>query len=253
MKLTFERRTAVLTGMEVRGASGSDVKLTGYASTFDQSYDMGWYEETVDASAFRRTLGQSPDVRFLINHEGSALARTTTGTLTLDDSDKIGLRAEATVNKNHTRVADLLIEIERGDTNQMSFGFRTLEDSWNQDMTKRRMLALDLNGGDVSSVTFAANPTTSIGLRSGGRPGAEAIYNAIRHLSTRAASDDDIASVLSRALTYFSSIDLPNAQDELAEMLGTAAPVIEDELTSELQVNASKALLEFRKRSALAL
>jgi len=53
----------------------------------------------------------------------------------------------------------------------------------------------------------------------------------MRALEHRAASDEDIASVLTRALGYFTAVDLivDNAQDEIAEALGIPNP--DDEAT----------------------
>src|ERR1035437_9561901 len=102
-----------VTGLEVR--EGSDaLTLTGYASTFEQPYDMGWYAETVNSGAFKRTLGQSPDVRLLINHAGLPLARTASGTLTLD-TDSRGLHVSATLDPSDPDVASLVPKMKRGD------------------------------------------------------------------------------------------------------------------------------------------
>lgn len=245
---TFERRMAV-TGLEVREEDDS-LTLSGYASTFSQPYDMGWYTESVDPDAFKRTLGQKPDVRLLINHDGLPLARTTSGTLSLS-TDKKGLLASASLDRNDPDVQAIVPKMQRGDLNEMSFGFRVLEDIWENDMTVRTLRSLDLNGGDVSVVTYPANPNTSVSVRAGGRA-IDAISSALRCLETRAASDEDIASVLTRALAYFSSIDMivDTAQDELADALGIPNPDVEEDAdkAAEMQANAAKALLELRKR-----
>jgi len=229
---TFERRMAVA-GLEVREASDS-VTLTGYASTFDQPYDMGWYMETVDAGAFKRTLGQKPDVRLLINHDGLPLARTTSGTLTLD-TDKRGLMVSAELDPTDPDVASLVPKMKRGDLNQMSFAFRTQEDIWENDMTKRTLLGLDLADGDVSVVTYPANPNAKAAIRSAGVPAIDAIASALRALESRDATTEDIASVLTRALAYFSAVDLivDEAQEDLSEALDIPNPDCEDEAATE--------------------
>jgi len=89
--------------------------------------------------------------------------------LTFDEADEHGLAPFASVNKNDPDVASLLPKIERGDVNQMSFSFRTTEEAWNDDMTKRTLLSLDLHNGDVSVVTFPANPNTTVAARAAGR------------------------------------------------------------------------------------
>lgn len=246
----FERRMAV-TGLELRD-DDNGITMTGYASTFNQPYDMGWYQETVDPGAFARTLGTKPDVRLLINHGGLPLARTTSGTLSLD-TDSRGLRAVASLDPSDPDVASLLPKMRRGDLNQMSFAFRTVSDVWEDDMTRRTLRELDLANGDVSVVTYPANPNAVASLRSTGA-NVDAIASALRALESRAATDEDIASVLTRALGYFTAIDniVDNAQDELAEALGIPNPD-EDDTTPEPDADdaARAALLtaiEIRRR-----
>jgi HK97 family phage prohead protease len=222
MPKTFERRMAVA-GLEVR-ESADVATLTGYASTFNQPYDMGWYTESVDPAAFRRTLAQNPDVRLLVNHAGLPLGRTTSGTLRLGTDDK-GLTVSADLDLSDPDVASLVPKMKRGDLNQMSFAFRTIEDIWENDMSKRTMLALDLDDGDVSVVTYPANPGASAAIRSDG-PAIDAITSAMRALETRAAPTEDIVSVLTRALAYFQVIDLivDEAQEDLSEALNIPNP-----------------------------
>ena len=246
---TFERRVAV-TNLEVRESSDS-VTLTGYASTFNDPYDMGWYRETVDSGAFKRTLGQKPDVRMLINHEGLPLARTTSGTLSLDTDSK-GLRSEATLDLSNPRVQELVSAMRRGDVNQMSFGFRTIEDEWSKAMDQRTLRHLDLNDGDVSPVTYPANPGTSAGIRSAGAQ-VDAIQSALRALEVRAASDEDIVSVLTRALGYFTAIDaiVDNAQDDLAEALGIPNPDDDESSEDDATESMRATLAEIEMRLAM--
>lgn len=227
----FERRMAV-TDLEFRDGDAG-VTLTGYASTFSEPYDMGWYSETVDPEAFSRTLGRKPDVRLLVNHAGLPLARTTVagpvGRLTLD-TDKRGLMVTASLDPADPDVASLVPKMRSGVLNQMSFGFRTITDAWDDDMSKRTLRELDLNDGDVSVVTYPANPNTQAAVRGLGS-NVDAIRSAIATLETRAASDEDVVSVLTRALGYFTAIDLivDNAQDELAEALSIPNPDDDDD------------------------
>jgi phage head maturation protease len=220
---TFERRMAAV-GLEVREASDS-FTLTGYASTFNQPYDMGWYSESVEPGAFTRTLGQNPDVRLLINHAGLPLARTTSGTLTLDTDS-------------------------RGDLNQMSFAFRTIEDSWNQDMTSRSLRQLDLNDGDASVVTYPANPNASASIRSAAGVNIDAIRSAFRCLETRDATEEGIVSVLTRALGYFTAVDtiVDNAQEEIAAALAIPNPDDDESMTSEADEAMRAALADLDLR-----
>src|SRR5690348_9064457 len=85
-----------------RGVGGSGlVRLTGYASTFDQPYEMydafGPYTETVHRGAFDLTLALRPDVAYLSNHGGLTMARTKSGSMHLA-TDTRGLHVDALVN-----------------------------------------------------------------------------------------------------------------------------------------------------------
>ena len=104
----------------------------------------------------------SADVRFLINHAGLPLARTTAGNMALHDSPA-ALRFTATVDRRQRDAADLVIAIERQDVTQMSVGFVVADDSWDDSFSKRtvtRFRSLE----DISAVTYPASPTTSIAL-----------------------------------------------------------------------------------------
>lgn len=140
----------------------------GIASTVEQPYKMydwyGEYEEVVDASAFDATLAASPDVAFLLNHHGTTMARTKSGTLDLAVDDS-GLVVDAYCNPERSDVADLAHAIGDGDIDEMSFAFRIIRGVWSPDYTEYRILEVDLDRGDVSAVNYGANPNTSISAR----------------------------------------------------------------------------------------
>jgi hypothetical protein len=130
----------------------------------------------------------------------------------------------------------------------MSFGFRVNEDIWEDDMTKRTLRALDLNGGDVSVVTYPANPNTTVGLRAAG-PNIEAVTAALRCLESRSATQEDIASVLARALGYFTAVDtiVDHAQMDVAAALGVPNPDL-DEPDADDAARQTALVLELRRK-----
>lgn len=144
------------------------VTLDGYASTVGVPYTMydmfGEYEEVIAPSAFDVTLAASPDVNFLVNHAGLAMARTTANTLTLS-VDETGLRSVAKLNPKRSDVQDLRHAIDDGAVDQMSFAFRILNGRWSDDFLTYTITEVDLNRGDVSAVNYGANPDTSISAR----------------------------------------------------------------------------------------
>ena len=163
---TTIRRIVTAKNLEVR-TSSTGVTVEGHASTFNQSYDMGWYNETVAPGAFTRTLKTNPDVRLLVNHDGLPLARTRSGTLDLAE-DNSGLYMRSTLDPTDPDVKRLVPKMARGDLNEMSFSFGLSEDGdeWSEDYTARTLRHLNLEGGDVSIVTYPANPNATVSLRS---------------------------------------------------------------------------------------
>ncbi len=164
MPVTKTRRMVTTGGLEWRSDS-SGVTLEGHASTFNQAYDMGWYYETVAPGAFTRTLNAKPDVRLLINHEGLPLARTLSGTLDLAQDDS-GLYMRSVLDPNDPDVQRIVPKMQRGDLNEMSFAFSTVKDEWSKDYSSRILRELSLAGGDVSVVTYPANPNATVSMRS---------------------------------------------------------------------------------------
>lgn len=150
------------------------MKFTGYASTTETPYDMGWYDETIARGAFKATLAQDPDVVLNIGHgrDGSGLpiARTTAGTLTLSEDDT-GLKVDADLDDEDPDVQLVARKMATGALDgQMSFAFICNQDQWNSDFTRRRLTECDIHRGDVSIVTYGANPSTTSTLAARSRP-----------------------------------------------------------------------------------
>jgi len=142
-----------------------DRKIVGHAAVFDQwSEDLGGFREMVKPGAFKKTLKEA-DVRALFNHDPNfVLGRNKAGTLTLAEDDK-GLAVE--IDPPDAQWArDLTTSMERGDINQMSFGFRVVKENWNdedpRDLT-RELVEVELF--DVSPVTYPAYPQTTVAVR----------------------------------------------------------------------------------------
>lgn len=146
----------------------------GYASVTNIGYEMyggppyGW-TEIVNGGAFRKTLSEKPDVIFRVNHAGLQLARTTSGTLALNE-DNIGLFNRADMEPTDPDVMALVPKVQRGDVNEMSFAFKITRQRWEEldgeegdSMTApvRRILEVSLERGDVSIVSYGANPHTA--------------------------------------------------------------------------------------------
>lgn len=168
-------------------------QLDGYASITGVEYEMwdmfGPYGETIDPTAFDKTLAANPDVAFLLNHRGMSMARTRNGTLILD-SDPRGLHSQAFVNPDRSDVRDLLVAIDDKTITEMSFAFMLTDGAWDDDFEHFTITEVDIDRGDVSAVNFGANPYTSIGAR------ARDVLHDLEHLppSAQRAAFDRLAA-----------------------------------------------------------
>ena len=158
-----EVRTFNVQNLELREEGDSNV-VVGYASVFNTlSNDLGNFKEIISPDAFEGRLND--DVRFLINHEGLPLARTTNDTLKLT-TDETGLRYEAKV-ANTSLGRDLLELMRNGTINQSSFAFVVDDDSWEvKDGVNIRTINKVSRLYDVSAVTYPAYEEASVALRS---------------------------------------------------------------------------------------
>lgn len=144
---------------------GEGRKLVGYAALFNTPADIaGMFREQIAPGAFAEAIGRD-DVRALINHDPNmVLGRSKAGTLRMSEDEK-GLRVE--IDMPDTQQArDLGVSMERGDINQMSFGFIARNQEWddNNDPPMRTIREAELF--DVSVVTYPAYEETEVGLRS---------------------------------------------------------------------------------------
>lgn len=199
------------TEFNVRNAGNNSVVVTGYASTVNQPYVMhdfmGEYQETVRGGAFAKTLSEGADVALLLNHSGATMARTKSGTLVLSE-DSHGLLSEATLNTQRSDIADMVMAIQDGNITEMSFGFRIVRQSWNEDYTDRELTELNLNKGDVSAVNYGANPNTNIGMeRAAMIAGTQRVQQISDALRDGSLTDSDKAALI-RFLDYGSVQDL---------------------------------------------
>ncbi len=159
---TVEAR--VWSGVELRQSQAEGgVRVVGYASTYDQPYpiyggpEAGGFMETIAPGAFDKSLSEKDDVRFLLNHDGVPLARTKSGTMTLE-ADDVGLLVDADLDPGSPVVASIRSAMARGDMDQMSFAFSVTRQEWSPDWSQRRITEVRLF--DVSVVTYPANDQT---------------------------------------------------------------------------------------------
>lgn len=142
--------------------------IKGHAAVFDQlSENLGGFREQIAKGAFKDAIKED-DVRALFNHNSDhVLGRNKAGTLRMKE-DSTGLAIE--IDPPDTQIArDLMISIERGDIDQMSFGFSVKPNGENigeDDEGNMIRTLTDVRLFDVSPVTYPAYPQTDVAMRS---------------------------------------------------------------------------------------
>ncbi|HLS33618.1 MAG TPA: HK97 family phage prohead protease [Brevibacterium sp.] len=164
---TRELRYLPAAELRVQAEGEGPDRLVGYAALFGRRSELlyGSFVEVIAPGAFAGAL-EGADVRCLWNHDSShVLGRTRSGTLKVEE-DELGLRIEATPPDTQW-ARDLMTSIERGDVDQMSFGFRVARDEWTEegDLLIRTILEIE-ELYEVSPVTFPAYPDTAVAVRS---------------------------------------------------------------------------------------
>ena len=136
-----------------------------------RSQDLGGFIEIIAPGAFDACLASSPDILALYNHDMDALplGRTTSGTLRVS-VDNVGLSYEVDpADTQPTR--DLMVSLRRKDVTGSSFGFYTLEDSW--DLLDDDTLLRTLRKVSVFDVSPVNSPRIPANECCGARPLAE--------------------------------------------------------------------------------
>src|SRR5260221_5828155 len=161
---TLERR---IQAAELRLVGAKELsKIAGHAAKFDVlSEDLGGFRERIAPGPFAKTI-QSADIRALFNHDANiVLGRNKAGTLRLSE-DSAGLAFEVDAPQTQLVRDMVLAPIQRGDINQCSFGFYTVQDKWAKLDGNWVRTLLEVELFDVSPVTYPAYPQTEVAVRS---------------------------------------------------------------------------------------
>lgn len=158
----FEIRTATQ-AIEQRGTSNKR-KLVGHAAVFDSPALIGGqFTEQIARGAFTQSIIKN-DIRALFNHDAACvLGRVSAGTLKLSQ-DNVGLRVEIDI-PDTALARDLAVLVERGDISGMSFGFRVVDEDWNDEVWPPLRVIREIDLFEVSVVTFPAYESTDVALR----------------------------------------------------------------------------------------
>lgn len=166
----FEERLIDVDGLEIRQDGEGETLvsiLSGHAALFNvESVDLGGFIEVIRPGAFAKTIAEN-DVRMHWNHNRDyVFGRTKSETLRLSEDDT-GLAFENDVpgSSLYQSFAD---SIQRGDVDQMSFGFRAMRENWihSEDPSEpdlRELIELKLI--EISPVVYAAYQETDVSAR----------------------------------------------------------------------------------------
>ena len=173
-KLDEGRQYRRVAQIEVRAASEEGMIVEGYATTFNEPYELfrdGGYIflEQVAPDAFDEA--DMSDVIMQYDHEGRVFARRSNGTLELNvDEHGLAIRADLSGTEIGRQLYE---EIRGGYTDKMSFGFTVAEDerliTEDREANTTTILRTIKRIGklyDVSAVSIPANNATEISARS---------------------------------------------------------------------------------------
>lgn len=132
-----------------------------YSTPYTVNDRFGSFTEVVAPGAVSAILATC-DTRFLAEHQGLALARVSSGTLTLTDSPQ-ALTCRAVLDPRSPTASEVIIAVGRGDVNQMSIGMIVEADDWTPDMSHRTITRIG-ELLDCSIVSFPASPSTNAEL-----------------------------------------------------------------------------------------
>lgn len=163
-ELTY-RMCQTATDLKTRSEQDGEMTIEGYFAIFNKVTELwpGAYEK-IDPEAFNNTLGN--DIRALINHDTTlVLGRNKANTLSLS-IDSYGLFGVIQINSEDRDAVNLYERVKRGDVDQCSFGFNTLNEEidYRDDGTIEWTLKeIDLH--EVSVCTFPAYADTAVQAR----------------------------------------------------------------------------------------
>lgn len=138
-------------------------RFKGFAIVFNsRSLDLGGFVELIAPEAVDRTMNQGLDVHAFHNHNSDhVLGRRGAGTLLLRKEAR-GLSVDIDPDSSIGYVSDLLKSVARGDVTGMSFGFRTLADTWDFSVEPYVRTVTDMVFSEVSIVPKPAYPATNV-------------------------------------------------------------------------------------------
>jgi HK97 family phage prohead protease len=151
---------------EVRQGANGMWQFRGYAAVFNSNSEPLPFTERILPGAFDRTLRSRNNIKMYLNHDSTLVLGSTRAKTVRLSTDSKGLLTDADL-PDTSYARDLVVMMERGDVDSMSFGFSVPRngDSWSEDGMTRELREVRLH--EVSVVTgFPAYRATSATVRS---------------------------------------------------------------------------------------
>lgn len=157
--------------LEIRDTDNDEMVVEGYATTFNQPYELYRDSELViNEQVDQRSFDEANvgDVIFQMNHEGRVYARTRNNTLEITPDEKgLFIKADLSGTEEGRKLYE---EIKGGYLDRMSFGFTVAEDRTEKTAENPRTYLRTITKigrlFDVSAVSIPANDFTEISARS---------------------------------------------------------------------------------------
>lgn len=159
--------------IEARESDDGGLRLVGYASTYNDPYDIGpqddWgWREIIAPNAAAKSITERDDVYLFFNHDGLPLASTKDGTLSLEEHQR-GLWSDGIIDPSSPFSMEVYRRVQTRQLDRMSFAFQVIRERWedlegNEEswMTAPVRRILEVRLFDTSVVSFPANPNTSV-------------------------------------------------------------------------------------------
>lgn len=203
--------------------------LEGFIPFNERSSDLGGFVEVITPSAFKKSVKER-DILALFSHDTKqVLGRTKNGSLVLDLRED-GLYCKCTLPET-TYAKDVYNLVRNSYSNQMSFGFSVISDTWEDDDGIAVRYLREVILYEISfAVGIPAYPGTTSNVRSLLKINPEEISEGLNELNE--IELDRLANINTELNNFFKREKSDNSDTEIKEAAGTSTS---SELSTDYQ------------------
>ena len=174
--------------VEAREAGEGSATIAGYASVFEQPYEVMGFTESVSARAFNKSLKErAADLAVVWSHDADRVLGTVGSGTARFEADEHGLRYEADLDLLDPDGMSAWRKIATGKVSKSSFSFEVVKDRWSEPDEERSLPhreLLEVKLYEASPVLWPASPTTEVDVKR-----AVASYAEFRGVESGDATD----------------------------------------------------------------